>query len=134
MIELEINYQVKMPLNWRGFLNKLAQITLSQLKIKKSLNISLAFVSPSVIKKFNKSYRGKDKITDVLSFPEVNEILICYSQAVSSAKRLKITPKREVGFLFVHGLLHLLGYTHQTQRKFNQIIKIQNKVLEEFYS
>ncbi len=131
MINLEINYKTKMPLSWGGFLKKAAQAVNRQLKVKKKMEVSLAFVSPTVIKRLNKSYRGQNRVTDVLSFSEVNEILICYSRAASQAKKNKTTIKREVAWLLVHGLLHLLGHTHETKKKFDLMVGLQEKIIKE---
>ena len=120
-----------MPLSWGGFLKKAAQAVNRQLKVKKKMEVSLAFVSPTVIKRLNKSYRGQNRVTDVLSFSEVNEILICYSRAASQAKKNKTTIKREVAWLLVHGLLHLLGHTHETKKKFDLMVGLQEKIIKE---
>lgn len=115
-----------MPLNWEGFLKKVAQAAARQLKIKKPMDVSLAFVSRAAIRKLNKSYRGQDRVTDVLSFPEVNEILICYGQAIKQAKKFKHSIKKEVATLFIHGFLHLLGFDDKIQKqtqKMNQITR-----------
>lgn len=129
MLKLEISYNIKMPLNWGGFFNSLAKATFKHLKLKNDLEVSLAFISSKKIKDYNRIYRQKDIVTDVLSFSEVNEILICYSEAKKQAKDNKTSIKREAGWLFVHGLLHLLGYTHETQKKYQKIVQLQEEIL-----
>ncbi len=131
MISLEINYLVKMPLNLRGVLKKIALNTERQLKVKKNLEVSLAFISEQRISKLNLIYRGQEVVTDVLSFNEVNEIVICFKQAVRQAKENKLILKQEIGFLFSHGLLHLLGYTHENPKKFKQMVTLQEKILKK---
>jgi len=129
MANLAITYKIKTPLTWGSFLNRLAQETVNYLKLKKDLEISLVFVSPQKIREYNRIYRQKDMITDVLSFSEVNEILICLSQAKKQAKENKLSVKNEVGWLFVHGILHLLGKTHESRVKLQKMIKIQDEIL-----
>ena len=131
MINLEISYQVKMPLFWGGFLNKLAQITASHLRIQSNLALSVVFVSPPIIKKYNRIYRHQPSVTDVLSFNEVNEILICYAKAKNQAKNNHTTIKMEIGWLFIHGLLHLLGYTHETEKKYKKMVELQKTIMQK---
>ena len=108
-----------LSVNKRGFvadfnwLPSLEKILKSKFKIKKS--ISIALVTKAEIKKFNKVYRGKDKITDVLSFNIdsnliLGEVVICLEQAKVQAKH---SLKEELKMLTVHGILHLLGYNHE---------------------
>lgn len=104
-------------------------------KLLKSLDcadkeISLKFVDDEQIKKLNKKYLGKDKPTNVLSFPiregeysEVNpnimgDIVISTETAKRDALRGNLTVNQEIDFLIIHGILHLLGYNHEnTTRK-----------------
>lgn len=88
-------------------------------------NISLAFVEKKEIQKLNKKYRGKNKPTDVLSFSQVEgekmpnakddlgEIVICPDVAKENAKKFGVSQKFEITKIFVHGILHLLGYDHE---------------------
>ena len=85
--------------------------------------ISVSFVTDDEIKNLNKIYRKNDKITDVLSFPMMDEIsvgmpallgdvVINVSQASRQAEDLGNTVEREISYLTVHSVLHLLGYDH----------------------
>lgn len=70
----------------------------------KKVELSIALVSEARIKKLNKKYRGKNKVTDVLSFGDgLNEIVIC--PAI-------IKTKKELARVLTHGILHILGYDH----------------------
>ncbi len=91
-----------------------------------SRDIDLIICYNSTIKEYNKSYRGKDRATDVLSFPIENDNImmtdimplgsIVISIDFVNAKALKLGHSKEDEFtlLFIHGLLHLLGYDHET--------------------
>ena len=114
-------------LNKRGFkvdfswLVDLEKVIKKELSLKKQ--ISLALVDKKEIKKFNKVYRKKDNITDVLSFTLddkyiLGEIIICLEQARKQAKEKKKTLKSELQLLVVHGILHLLGYNHEKGVKY----------------
>ena len=61
----------------------------------------------------------------------LGEILICLPQAERQAKIIGNSVDRELGFLFVHGLLHLLGYDHQTKEEENIMFPLQEKILSE---
>jgi probable rRNA maturation factor len=104
-------------------------------KIKKRL-ISLALVKPQEIRYFNRVYRRKDEVTDVLSFsldsPEIlGEILICLSQARLQAKAGEKMFRTELQLLTIHGLLHLLGYDHeQGDRQAQQQSRLEQTILD----
>ncbi len=91
---------------------------------KRTQNVSVAFVTPEEIQKLNKTYRKKDKPTDVLSFEKVSEfkdeaveIIICPFVVRQNAKESKLPLKKELAKMLIHGLLHTLGYDHERSEK-----------------
>jgi probable rRNA maturation factor len=83
--------------------------------------IEVIFCSDYKIRKLNKSYRKKDKPTDVLSFPFndtdlLGEIYLSLQRAKAQARKFGTTYNQEVNRLFVHGIFHLLGYNHHTKK------------------
>lgn len=97
----------------------------------RSVYLSLVFTGDAGIAALNRQYRGIDAPTDVLSFPQhidvraasppaagapflLGDIVISLPRASEQAQRYNHSRRRELGFLLVHGLLHLLGYDHQT--------------------
>ena len=84
--------------------------------------ISLSFVSEEEIRELNRDYRNKDSVTDVLSFPLeddfqiqtnlLGDIIICCNRAVKQAKEYNHSIQREIVYLVVHSMFHLLGYDH----------------------
>ena len=108
------------------FLKKIAQ---KILKKEKESGLSIAFVNPARMKKLNKKYRRKDRVTDVLSFgsnqkfpsfqkhTELGEVIICLSEVRKNAKQYKSTFERELVQVLIHGILHLLGYDHEKLEK-----------------
>jgi probable rRNA maturation factor len=88
--------------------------------------VSVLLTDDAGIAELNAAYRGKDGPTDVLSFaqregegadpedPVLGDIVISIERAKEQAERYGHSVAREVGFLAVHGLLHLLGYDHET--------------------
>lgn len=131
MITVEINYQVRVPQKFETLFAKVGRLISRKLKVRDRLEVSVAFISPQKIRQLNKRYRGKDKITDVLSFPEINEIVICYPKAASQARKQKQSLKKQLAWLFCHGLLHLLGYSHQTKKDEEVMKAIELGVLEK---
>ncbi len=89
-----------------------------QMKTKilgKSYDLSVAFVGPARMRQLNLAYRNLDKPTDILSFPlseTEGEIYICLSEAKKEAKKFERSYENFLGFLFIHGLIHLKGFDH----------------------
>jgi probable rRNA maturation factor len=77
--------------------------------------VSIAFVSDAEMKRLNRQYRGKNKTTDVLTFPgDRPDIVISLDQARRQATDEKHSLAMEVRYLLLHGVLHALGYDHET--------------------
>ncbi|MCL2695295.1 MAG: rRNA maturation RNase YbeY [Clostridiales bacterium] len=90
----------------------------------------------------NKTFRGQDSVTDVLSFPTregegaaadgyLGDILICLSRAKEQAKAYGHSLSRELAFLTVHGVLHLLGWDHMTEEDELAMRQKQREILEK---
>lgn len=127
----------------------LALFTLNYLKRNENVSIEVNFVSLDTIHEINREYRSIDRPTDVISFAflddvegeiKINsedvmillgEIIISNEQAEIQAKEYGHSLHRELCFLFVHGLLHLLGYDHQTQEQEKEMFALQDKILQE---
>ncbi|MCL2202348.1 MAG: rRNA maturation RNase YbeY [Defluviitaleaceae bacterium] len=97
--------------------------------------LSLSFAAPEEIRALNREYRGKDSETDVLSFPgfpgspAVGDIVICLDIAQRQAREYGHTYERELAFLAVHGLLHLLGYDHISPEGEAEMRAAQDEIL-----
>lgn len=91
---------------------------------KRKGDLSIQIDSPEHIHELNLQFRNVDRVTDVLTFPSwegddplsgdgyLGDIMICYERAIEQAKEYGHSLKRELAFLTVHGILHLLGYDH----------------------
>ena len=102
------------------------QILEDIVKSHTSREIELIVCYNITIQKYNKEFRGKDKATDVLSFPIENDIIIdnnliplgsiiiSIDFVYDKAKEFNHSRSNEFTLLFIHGLLHLLGYDHET--------------------
>lgn len=89
-----------------------------------SKECELILTDNSTIQKLNKTHRNIDKPTDVLSFPlefdlphmPLGSIIISVDYAQEKAKEFNHTLEEEITLLFIHGLLHLLGYDHEVDQ------------------
>lgn len=97
-------------------------------------NLSVALVDEKTIKSLNRKYRKHDRVTDVLSFEDPYEIVICWKQLVKNAKQNKTSQKKELALLLVHGLLHILGYDHQTKKREVIMQRLTDKILRKLSS
>jgi probable rRNA maturation factor len=86
--------------------------------LKKTYDLSLAFIGPKQMQEFNKKYRGFNKPTNILSFSlskNSGEILICPSLVKTQIKDFDRTFPELLGFLVIHGMLHLKGMEHSAK-------------------
>ena len=97
---------------------KLPSLPLSPLKddiLGKKYFLSIAYVTPVVSRKLNKTWRGKDKPTNVLSFAlskNSGELILCPSLIKKETEKFKRNFTELLGFLVIHGMLHLKGMSH----------------------
>lgn len=112
--------------------------------------VSVTFVNNEEIQEINRDYRNLDKPTDVISFaleetvddeveivgedlPVVlGDIIISVERAKEQAADYNHSYERELGFLAVHGFLHLLGYDHMTKEDEKVMFQKQEEILGEF--
>lgn len=83
----------------------------------KKYDLSVAYVSKSKSKELNHRYRGKNKPTNVLSFSlykNMGELVLCKPLIEQEAKKIHKTLHEWLGFLVIHGMLHLKGYEHSS--------------------
>lgn len=120
---------VKIPSGIRLLIRRCCNAVLRSEDFQGSAEVSVSFLSNEQIRELNRDHRGKDIETDVLSFPlgengvyDLNretgasilgDIVISVEKAVSQAELYGHTLQREIGFLTVHSMLHLLGYDHE---------------------
>ena len=114
------------------------------LELEDDLMISVTFVRSRAIHKINLEYRGIDKPTDVISFAirdgldlpdgiedtDLGDLFINIDYAAKQAKEYGHDLKREVCFLFTHGLLHCLGYDHMTEEDEKEMFALQDQILD----
>ncbi len=125
------------PINLR-LINKVIEVFEKQTqKIKKEVEIII--IGDKEMTELNRFYRGKNKTTDVLSFAFnedkkiqsqfLGQIFISYSQIKKQAREYSINEKEEFIRMLVHGLLHLVGFDHDTKLKEDKMFVLQEKIV-----
>ena len=139
---IEINNLTNENLKEIEELDAYTKYLLDYMKIDASFSIII--VDNEKIHEINKTYRGIDRPTDVISFAleedenyEVKErllgdIYISIDKVYEQAKEYNHSVKRELFFLVTHGFLHLLGYDHMTEEEEKEMFSLQEKILDEY--
>ncbi|MEK6554922.1 MAG: rRNA maturation RNase YbeY [Bdellovibrionota bacterium] len=110
------------------------------LRLKPELVI--VFVSSAQMKKINKQFRGKEYATDVLSFtgeglsdekaPSLGELVLCAPVIKRQAREHGLAFEEELGYMVLHGMLHLLGFDHELSKaEAARMFKIQDEIFEK---
>lgn len=126
------------------FFEVLAKTTFQVLNDKNKYEFSVSIIDSIKMQELNNQYRQINEPTDVISFAfndfednivledritSLGDILICYEVALAQSNEYNHTLDREIGFLFVHGLLHLLGFNHLTKEDEKEMFKLQDEIL-----
>lgn len=118
--------------------------------VEDGAELSITFVNNERIQEINRDYRDKDQPTDVISFAMedmgegemeivgvemprmLGDIIISIPRAKEQAEEYGHSFERELGFLAVHGFLHLLGYDHMTEKEEKVMFGKQKEILDTF--
>ena len=141
--------ELKNGKEFKKAIKKAAETVLKFENETRKAELSVTVCNDGYIRELNRDYRGKDKATDVLSFPasddldEVNydtgavilgDIVISIDTAERQAKEYGNTLEREISFLTVHGMLHLLGFDHEISEDEEKIMFSEQKaIIKELY-
>lgn len=124
-------------------IKELLEFTLKREKLE-NVEFNVIFVDRKTIHEINKTYRNIDRVTDVISFALednqtieldhrlLGDIYICIEKAEEQAKEYGHSFLRELSFLTIHGLLHLLGYDHMEKEEEKIMFEKQEDILNEF--
>lgn len=131
-------------------LNRILQFAAQKENVSKETEVSIIIVDNETIQKINRDYRGKDAVTDVISFAMqerhedeidiigmdlpiiLGDIVISIERAKEQARTYEHSFARELCFLAVHGFLHLLGYDHMNDEDERIMNERQEDILGEF--
>lgn len=130
-------------INEEDILN-VSEITFELLEVENPV-FNVVLVDEDRIREINREYRDKDSVTDVISFAFeesdnihvenlrfLGEIYICVKRAEEQAKEYGHSFKREICYLTVHGLLHLLGYDHMKEEDKKVMRDLEERILEKY--
>ena len=139
--------KIKIPFRIRRLIRKAVKEALTQESFAYPAEISVSFVDNEAIHKLNLEYREKDRPTDVLSFPmwekeelsdgsaldghavTLGDIIISAEKAQAQAQEYGHSIEREICFLSVHSVLHLLGYDHETSEEDEAYMKAKQEAV-----
>ncbi len=109
--------------------------------------VSVTFVDPDEIQTLNRDFRDKDSVTDVLSFPTLDEeseivpfdneaialgdVIICADKCKAQAEEFGHSFEREVAYLTIHSVLHLLGYDHIREDEEKEMTEKQDEIIKK---
>ena len=145
-MELDFNSKFAECDEYETFYLELMETAIIKLGIKCDPIVSVSIVDNRYIHKINKKYRGIDRPTDVISFAfldgddyqkilfskgpvALGDIYISLDKAKEQASEYGHSLHRELSFLFVHGLLHLLGYDHMKEEDEKVMFQLQEEIL-----
>ena len=149
---------IKLPTGARLLIRKACIATLKYENFENNAEIDVTIVGDEKIKEINNEFRNIDKATDVLSFPmfefepgnppsdwvdyqdpasglvPLGDMCISLERAIAQAKEFGHSVKREVGYLTIHSMLHLLGYDHETSAEDETyMIEKQKQILRSVF-
>ena len=150
-IEIDIKEEFRESVN-EDQLRNIVQRVLELEKAPSPCEMSIVITDSETIHKLNRDYRGIDRPTDVLSFCFANEVekesspfilppdetahlgevFISYPQAIEQAAVQDHSVNREITFLLIHGILHLLGYDHEELDDEDKMQTLEKNLLQQF--
>ena len=116
-MQISLVKSVSAPLLTVKLVQCVARMVCAQVRCPRDLSISVVAVGDTLMCRYNSSYRSERKVTDVLSFQYDHangEVVVCYPQAQRQALAKNNPLRRELAWLLTHGILHIVGYDHET--------------------
>lgn len=150
---MQIDYTDKTMLlteSHKQLIHELLRFAAEKEQVNSNSEVSVSFVTNEEIQIINRTYRNRDEVTDVISFALEEEeagelaiqskslpillgdIIISVEKATEQAEEYGHSFERELGFLAVHGFLHLLGYNHINEKDEKEMFLRQNEILGAF--
>ena len=147
VIRVDRDFQERIDKRW---LRRLVKESLRAHSLEAQVELSLLITDDATVRELNKTYRGKNKTTDVLSFAleadrrgnaaagfvmppgeivHLGEVIVSYPKAAEQAVERKHPVEDELALLVVHGVLHLLGYDHDKPVREREMRSMERKVL-----
>lgn len=160
IIEFVNDNEYDFDFDYEAVLKKVVEATLEHHGMEEDISLSISIVDGDTIKSINNETRDIDRVTDVLSFPNIpfsapgdlsileddnvinqcididsdtlylGDVIICYERAKEQSVEYGHSFKREIAFLTVHSILHLLGYDHMTDDEREMMEEKQRYILD----
>lgn len=139
--------------NHHQLIYDILEFSAEKLNVESNAEISITIVDNNRIQEINRDYRGKDYATDVISFAMEDEhedemffdledeidlprmlgdLFISIEKTIEQADEYHHSFERELGFLTVHGFLHLNGYDHMSEAEEKEMFALQEAILKEY--
>ena len=144
MNNFEIYNETEEQIEELNGLKDLLDYALNYMKIDNA-EFNVIIIDNEKIHEINREYRGVDRPTDVITFALedhkdiefedirlLGDVYISIEKARSQAEEYGHSLKREISFLTIHGLLHLLGYDHMEEKEEKEMFKVQNEILDSY--
>ncbi len=131
-MSIQLINNVAAPVLTESYLQQIYRAVRRCVHLPKQLMFTVVTVGRSQIRQLNRQYRQQDKVTDVLSFSynaEYGEVIVCYSQAVQQANAKQNPLKKELAWLVIHGILHIMGYDHDQPNVAQVMRALEVKIL-----
>ena len=143
---IEINYNIDAVAGWKKnfpyfkkYISKTVNATLNIVDVGVTKNVSITFLltSNKKIKELNMKFRKKNKPTNVLSFPMqstymdnylLGDIVLANQTLLQESIELRVKKYDYLSKMTIHGMLHLLGYDHKTEKQYKQMKKFENLI------
>ena len=147
VIRIDRDFQERVDKKW---LRRLVRESLGAHGLQIQVELSLLITDDATVRELNRTYRGKDKTTDVLSFAleadrrgdaaagfvmppgeivHLGEVIVSYPKAAEQAAERNHAVEDELALLVVHGVLHLLGYDHDKPAREREMRSLEQRVL-----
>jgi probable rRNA maturation factor len=150
-IKIEVVVRGAFPPSYRPLLSRAARAAAAAIPAREwkrlrpdaTASISVSVATATSITRLNHQFRGKDRPTDVLSFPAapmpgsnfVGDVILCWAVAKKQTETFQTTPRQEVQRLVVHGVLHLFGYDHELSKaEERRMFRLQEQILRRLFT
>lgn len=149
-VKIDLTVEVEVTKEQQEAINLIETCLQQAAKVEEipDVEVSVTITNDKEIQQINAEHRGMNRPTDVLSFPlyerdeewmleegedvvAIGDIVISLDRAIEQANDYGHSLSREIGFLAVHGFLHLLGYDHETPEEEKEMFERQNLILDQ---
>jgi probable rRNA maturation factor len=141
----ELSWANELPMYKKNILCAVKEtLKTTNFKNLKNTEISFLLTSDKNIKLLNNNYRDKNKSTNVLAFPMnhkeksnnylIGDIAISLQKILKESKKFRIQKYKYLSKITIHGVLHLIGFDHQTQKQYIEMKEIEQSILKKIFS